>query len=268
MTPELMSRWPAAAAEAYDALADAYDVFTGGYCYDDWLERIEEQAIAAGCGGRRLLDVACGTGKSFLPLLARGYAVTGCDISPRMVQAARAKAPEADLSVQDMRSLPRLGEFDLITCLDDAVNYLLDTDELEAFFAGVAANLAPTGVLAFDVNSLAMYRDGFGNDWLLDAPSAFVAWTARGAGDMRSGGQMAATIHVFTRDGPRWRRSASRHQQRHWPQAALAAAARRASLRVVTVLGQHRGAVLERRFAELEHTKALCLAIHDQEVSA
>jgi SAM-dependent methyltransferase len=268
MTPELTSRWPAAAAEAYDALADAYDVFTGGYCYDEWLERIEEQALGAGCSGRRLLDVACGTGKSFLPLLARGYDVMACDISPRMVQVARAKAPEVDISVWDMRSLPRLGEFDLITCLDDAVNYLLDVDELDAFFAGVARNLARNGVLAFDVNSLAMYRDGFGNDWLVDAPSAFVAWTARDAAQMRSGGQMAATIHVFTRDGARWLRTASRHRQRHWPQAALAAAAARASLRVVTVLGQHRGAILERRFVELEHTKALCLAIRDEEVSA
>jgi hypothetical protein len=141
---------------------------------------------------------------------------------------------------------------------------LLEPDELEAFFAGVARNLAPGGVLAFDVNSLAMYRTGFGHDWLVDADSTFIAWTAREAAAMCSGGEMAATVHVFSRDGERWTRTASRHRQRHWPQDELARGARDASMRIETVLGQHRGAILEPGFAELEHTKALCLATHEE----
>ena len=42
--------------------------------------------------GRRLLDVACGTGRSFLPMLERGYDVTACDISPAMAARAREKS--------------------------------------------------------------------------------------------------------------------------------------------------------------------------------
>jgi SAM-dependent methyltransferase len=252
------------AADAYDELADAYDVLTMNYCHDRWLERIEQLALAHGLQGRRLLDVACGTGKSFLPLAERGYAVTACDISPRMVEIARTKAPGIDIVVGDMRALDRLGEFDLITCLDDAVNYLLTVPDLEGFFDSLARNLAPDGVAVFDVNSVRLYREGFAQDWLIDNPEAFIAWTAPDAEHTDSGDQVAATVHVFLPDGLLWVRRQSRHEQRHWPQHQIAAAAAAASLSICAVHGQHRGACLEGRFDEFEHNKALCFAIHEE----
>ena len=60
--------------------------------------------------------------------------------------------------VADMRRLPVLGEFDLITCIDDAINHLLGPDEVADAFEGLRANLAPGGLLVFDVNTLAAYR--------------------------------------------------------------------------------------------------------------
>jgi SAM-dependent methyltransferase len=251
-------------AVAYDSLAAVYDVLTRGYCHELWVGRIERIARDHGLSGRRVLDVACGTGKSFLPLAERGYEVTACDISPAMVEIARGKAPDLAISVADMRDLGDLGEFDLITCLDDAVNYLLDRDELDGFFAGVARNLVPGGVALFDVNSLGVYREGFARDWLIDDPAAFIAWTAPGAEHTASGGSAVATIHVFTPQGSGWVRKTSRHEQRHWPQDELACAAGRSCLRIAAVYGQHRGAVLALGFDEFEHHKALCVAIHDE----
>src|SRR4051812_5469915 len=116
---------PDQALSAYDALAPHYDAFTAGYDYERWLDALEELAREHGLRGRRLLDVACGTGKSFLPMLERCYDVVACDLSPGMVARAREKASgDVELFVADMRELPRVGSFDLITCLDDAVNYL------------------------------------------------------------------------------------------------------------------------------------------------
>jgi SAM-dependent methyltransferase len=80
---------------AYDALAPAYDAFTAAYRHDRWLDAIERVAEVHGLQGRRLLDIACGTGKSFLPLLERGYDVTACDLSPEMARRAAGKAPSA-----------------------------------------------------------------------------------------------------------------------------------------------------------------------------
>lgn len=118
---------PSQAACAYDVLAPYYDDFTAGYAYERWMGAIEDRAAALGLGGRRALDLACGTGKSTAQLIARGYSVLACDISPGMIAQAQSRYPEhADrFLVADMRDLPELGEFDLILCLDDAVNYLL-----------------------------------------------------------------------------------------------------------------------------------------------
>src|SRR4051812_30135402 len=113
-------------ALAYDTLAPFYDRFTADYEHEPVLDRIETLAIEYGLPGRRLLDVACGTGKSFLPFLRRGYDVTACDLSPRMVALARRKLGPQNrgrVVVADMRALPWRDAFDLVTCLDDAVNH-------------------------------------------------------------------------------------------------------------------------------------------------
>ena len=98
-----------------------------------------------GLRGQRLLDVACGTGKSFIPMLARGWEVTGCDISPAMVELARGQGRRrgATSPSPTCASCPRFGEFDLVWCLDDAVNYLLSTEELERALVGMRRNLGP-----------------------------------------------------------------------------------------------------------------------------
>ena len=77
-------------------------------------------------------------------MLERGWEVTACDISAAMVELARAKVGDAaELSVADMRELPSFGEFDLVWCLDDAVNYLLSARGAGAGAARDAAQPRP-----------------------------------------------------------------------------------------------------------------------------
>ena len=79
-------------AAPYEALADVYDLLTDGYAHERWLGALERLARAHGLRGRRVLDVACGTGSSFLALLDAGYEVTACDLSPAMARRAAEKA--------------------------------------------------------------------------------------------------------------------------------------------------------------------------------
>src|ERR1700761_4191622 len=117
---------------AYEAIAPVYDDFTAHHNYREWVGDLLQVATENGLRGDTALDVACGTGKSFLPLLDHGWKVTACDISPAMAELARAKVGgKVRIEVADMRELPVYGSFDLVCCLDDAVNYLHTGAELE-----------------------------------------------------------------------------------------------------------------------------------------
>ena len=250
------------ALEAYEELAPFYDEFTAGYDYERWLGGLEALALEHGLVGRRLLDVACGTGKSFMPMLERGYEVTACDLSPGMVERARAKAPEAgDVLVADMRDLPVLGEFDLITCLDDSLNYVLAREDAEAALRGMAANLAPGGLLAFDVNTLGTYRRLFGRDSVSESGDRVFCWRGEARPDAAPGERFAAAIDVFSHaHNGCWTRSVSRHEQRHHPRSEVEAALALAGLQLVAVRGQAVGARLEDEPDEERHQKLVYLA--------
>lgn len=60
--------------------------------------------------GARVLDVACGTGNTAIPLARRGCIVTGVDIAPNLLEQARARARAEHLTIQfdegDAEALP------------------------------------------------------------------------------------------------------------------------------------------------------------------
>ncbi len=250
---------------AYTALAPYYDRFTAGQRYDHWLTEIESAVRAHGVRGRRLLDVACGTGKSCEPLLARGYDVTACDLSPAMIEQARERLElgEERLFCADMRALPSLGRFDLITCLDDAINYLLTDEDLTAAFESAAASLRPGGLYAFDVNTLMAYRTAFSQTFASEVDDVFFCWRGQGDGSAEPGCTGVATIEVFARIAEdRWHRHESTHEQRHHSRATIERSLAAAGLSLVDVYGQLRGGRLVPDPDEDVHHKVVYLAGH------
>jgi SAM-dependent methyltransferase len=244
--------------ETYDAFAPYYDDFTAHHQYEPWTRTLEGLARDAGLSGRRLLDVGCGTGKSFMPMLERGYEVTACDLSPAMVEHARAASGGgADVLVADMRDLPVLGRFDLVTCLDDAFNYLLTDEELEAAFEGIARNLRPGGLLVFDLNTLAGYRHYAAGAMAMDVDGVF--FCLRGDGDpdaVEPGAVVRSVIEVFaSRDGTSWERSSSEHVQRHHPADVVERLMARAGLELLERRGQVTGSQLDPGGDEDVHQK-------------
>jgi SAM-dependent methyltransferase len=239
---------------AYERLAPFYDRFTADYDHDRWIAGLLRVARAHGLRGRRVLDVGCGTGKSFAPLLERGFEVTGCDISPAMAALARRRlgVDPARVVVADMRNLPELGTFDLVTCLDDAVNYLLSPDDLADAFASVARVLALGGLYVFDVNSLATYRGGFAARATFERPLARAICRGETTGQIEAGALCVASIEIAGRGR---RRRISRHLQRHHPEQTIRHALASAGLACRAVLGQSTGAVLHEDADEDAHTK-------------
>ena len=251
------------ARRAYDAFAGFYDDFTADHENDEWTRMLLAAARSAGMGGHRLLDVACGTGESFLAMLARGFDVTGCDISPAMVAVAAAKARgRARVLVHDMRALPRLGRFDLVWCLGDALNYLQEQDELEAALAGMGANLDDGGVLVFDVNTLATFRDVYSSLRVLPGERQVIVLDGQGSRTLPPGGAAEVWIDRLTpAGGERWARCRSVHHHRHHSPAAIEAALAAAGLAVVARYGSSDSG-LEPGLDERRHIKAVFVARH------
>lgn len=260
-------RAASAALNAYEAMASTYDAFTAGYEHDRWLARIVSLAARHGLTGRRVLDVGCGTGKSAEPLVRRGYAVTACDVSPSMAAiATRRLGANADVLVADMRDLPdSLGRFDLVTCLDDAVNYLADAEDLNATFASVRRVLASHGLYVFDVNTLHAYATAFDHDFVADAGDTVFCWRAERDTDTPSlpDESHAAQLDAFVAlpDGT-WSRQTSSHHQRHFSDDVIQAALDGAGLRCVDVVGQSPGIRLSRPPDEMRHNKRLYVVAH------
>lgn len=251
------------AYRTYEAYAPVYDLFTAHHDYEGWLADLLEAGGKRGLTGRRLLDVGCGTGKSFLPVLPRGWKVTGCDISPAMLGLAREKVgEEVRLEVADMRELPVFGEFDLVWCLDDAINYLLSAEELEPALAGMRANLAPTGLLMFDVNALRAYRTFFAETAVIERGGYRLVWRGQAATDVEPGSICESTLEASSLDpaGESEELSAHGHRQRHFPEAEVLAALERAGLECLDVYGHGYDGIFKQPLDESVHTKAIYIA--------
>jgi hypothetical protein len=177
-----------------------------------------------------------------------------------MARRASAKAPAAHVVVADIRDPPALGTFDLVTCLDDVLNELINRDELASALSGIAGQLAADGIAVWDVSTLATVRSSFSSDWVADRGEWFLAWHGTGAADIGPGAVVEARLDTFRHRGGTWSRSTSRHRQRHWPAAEIARVARETGLEVVQVLGRDRGGELEPSLDEHRHGKALFVA--------
>jgi SAM-dependent methyltransferase len=247
---------------AYQAIAPVYDDFTAHHDYELWLGNLLPELERLGLKGNRLLDVACGTGKSFIPMLNRGWEVTASDISAAMIELARAKVGDAvDLSVADMRKLPDFGQFDLVWCLDDAINYLLSGDELEQALSGMRRNLGPGGLLMFDVNALEAYRTFFAEEVMVERDGRRLVWKGRSSPDFEAGSITEASFEVWPlEDADRPLIEPEMHRQRHFPEAEVLAALEAAGLECREVFGHGEDAVLKQPFDDDVHHKAVYIA--------
>jgi len=81
--------------------------------------------------GASIVDLACGGGRHCLELSARGYRLTGVDISPEFLAVARAAATERGLAVtweeRAMHDLPWEAAFDGAICMGNSLGGLDDT---------------------------------------------------------------------------------------------------------------------------------------------
>lgn len=161
------------AQDAYDRAAAIYDEWNAQNDYEMWLgEVLLPELDKHGLQKGWALDVGCGTGRAFSPLLDRGWQVVGCDVSAGMLaEADRKFGSTVRLLNVDARDLAPIcpspgltteGAFSLVLLLNDVVNYMTEDRDLERVFTGLRQNLNPDhGLVAFDANTLSLFRAGF-----------------------------------------------------------------------------------------------------------
>ena len=138
----------------FDEMADDFDrhLHHLGYRAPELLAEAVATTLGAPAGTLDVLDAGCGTGLCG-PLL-RPYArrLIGVDLSPGMVDKARARGGYDELVVAELTAFlaERLASYDLIVSADTLVYF----GDLAPLFTAAAAALRPNGWLAFTVEEI------------------------------------------------------------------------------------------------------------------
>jgi len=164
-------------AGAFELIGPYYDQLMNSVPYQEWVDYVERLLRRFEVYPRRVLDLACGTGKVGAELARRGHGTFGVDLSESMVRIA-GREGRLPVAVQDARALGfRAGAFDLVVSLYDSLNYILEPQGLLAAFRGVGQALAPDGWFIFDLNTIrALALDLFTQDNLRSDDTLLYSW--------------------------------------------------------------------------------------------
>ena len=136
-----------------DALYDDADLYDLVAPRDAEMEQFYVEV--AGGRGRRVLDLACGSGRFTAPLAASGADLTGADLSPTMLARARRTLARQGLTAKliecDMRDFALDQQFDATILAANSLMHLHTEDDFRRAFSAIRKHLAPGGVFAFDI---------------------------------------------------------------------------------------------------------------------
>ena len=129
-----------------------YDLFVESIDLNDWgvpfyIKQAEKY-------GDSILELACGTGRITIPIAEKGYSITGLDSSKPLIEHAKKKTKEKDLSIEwiqgDMTNFNLQKKFDLIILTGNAFMHLLTLKDLENCFANIIKHLNKNGRFIFE----------------------------------------------------------------------------------------------------------------------
>lgn len=138
---------------SYENFAYYYDSLMDEQFYNDYYQFIKEHTIF-----NSVLELGCGTGEMAIRLAKDNKEIYATDLSKDMLEVARLKALEANVSLMlgrvDMSDFRTDKAVDLILCLCDSLNYILSKKKVLQTFRNVYDSLKYNGTFIFDVDSL------------------------------------------------------------------------------------------------------------------
>jgi len=199
---------------SYEWLAGRYDALTVDVDYPRWADYIQWHFSRSARAVKRVLDLACGTGSLTLELAARGYEMTGVDLSPDMLSIAEEKCRAAGFRIpfycQNMSRLTLPEPIDACVCCLDSVNYVLKAAQLQQAFRRVFEALAPGGLFLFDADTPEKLAQMDGQVFLDETEDVFCVWRGEYSAKRRI---CSFWMDLFERCGAKWGRSGELHRE-------------------------------------------------------
>jgi len=141
--------------DQFNNYAHSYDTIYEDKDYEaecDFVERIFDRY--GNSFVKDVLDLGCGTCGHALPLIRRGYHVTGIDQSKKMLSYSRKKSAEAGLKItlieSDIRTLELNEKFDAVLSMFAVMSYQTTNADLSNAFGTASKHLKPNGLFIFD----------------------------------------------------------------------------------------------------------------------
>lgn len=159
-----------------DDLAHAHSAGYGALAEAAADRLLEEFGRAKGAAARgTVVELGCGPGITAARLLAERFEVVGFDISPAMVDLARANAPRGQFAVAGWADV-EIPPCDAVIAVGEVLNYVTEKGTtlrtLERLFGRVFRALWPGGVFMFDMAGPGRVAEGgpvtattVGDDW-------------------------------------------------------------------------------------------------------
>ena len=188
-----------------------------GVDYDTWADYMLEVAASFGRRVESVLDLACGTGNTSIPLAKQGCKVTGIDLSRQMLAIAEEKAGEAGLNInflqRNMLKMEFSEPFDMVVSFQDGLNYLVGEGDFTLLAQKVKASLKPGGLFVFDLNQVKKYDDlSDGSTDIIDDEDLFMVYEY----EYRKDSQIwAIRLTGFIKTGALYEKFSEYHEEKH-----------------------------------------------------
>lgn len=216
---------------SYRIIAPYYDWIMAHVDYDAWGRYLGRLWKKHGSAPRKILELGAGT----CPFARRDVfppeaMVVYSDLSPFMLSQAPVLSPDSRVAANAL-ALPFKGPFDLCLMVYDALNYLMDDEDVDRCFRETLRVLAPGGLFIFDVTTEANSRKHF-HQAVDYGELEGCTYFRESRFDKESRVQGNDFIFFVEGSGDNWRKVKESHQQRIYKLDRLKALAKKAGYKL------------------------------------
>lgn len=219
---------------AYGEFAKIYDeLINEDIRYDDMIYRIIEICRENSIVLDDYLDIACGTANVTVRLAKYFKDIYAVDLSEDMLREAfdkfKTNRVKGKIICQDMTELSLNKQFNLITSVLDATNYIIENEGLEKYFKGIYNHLKEDGIAVFDINSYYKLSEILGNNiYTYSEEDVFYTWE-----NTFEEGVLSMFLTFFVKRGELYERFEEEHLERAYTEKEVERYLEKANLKVI-----------------------------------